>query len=458
MFFKNVFLLLVLIFSFPGFSIRPLGDCVVGFEDKYGEFYNRSEHNLDVGEMFRWNFQEGKIDGENSFFFGSSVQTGRITKKINDDTVLAQIINAKGELQETELKVNMESRRISITEGKEIYYDVGQGSPQLEAVFTAVKSNKRRLNFIPKEHQEQSQALKAKGFKESDYRGIDEIYAMIALKEQFRKQEVNPYKTHIDYFANKVEGHLNYVKETIPPSKQRALERLEEHARSIIQQKGVTYRWWIKFNYALSGLFGRTQEDIAEGSSIGNHKRSIDELVALFPSVVLVPLTGGETSVMTINAGSFHGIYVLGLIRENTKLDGDLTSPRDFFEHDLGHAIAMSEYFNTRYDSVNYREFYGRLMERIQALPFEKRKYAELAYFILTHEVEAFISSREYYARNYLENIEYNMADSFYNRSGLSFELKTEEIELMVDIIMEAVIQIQGFPPPKKRPWNKSPS
>ena len=147
------------------------------------------------------------------------------------------------------------------------------------------------------------------------------------------------------------------------------IKRLEKQAKARIKQKGVTYDWWVRFNYELVSVI--------DSSSFAQY--DISAVVSSFPISILMPTIIGEMGIMAINRMGLHGVDPVGVVNHYKRVDamGEV-SPQIFFAHDIGHAVSMI--MKRARASYNGR-FYKELMERVKNLPVEKRKNMEFAYF-----------------------------------------------------------------------------
>ena len=231
-----------------------------------------------------------------------------------------------------------------------------------KAVSKTVKGTGRkgaRLSIPPKTNE--SQKLKSIGFNRAYARGIDEANEWIAIASQMREQGLSASEHHIDYLADKMREHIQFMKKGIKtPEERRRLEELTDHIKKTTKEKRFTYEQYIKSSDSLARIF----EDDWQASDY-----VIKELIDAFPDRIAFATTTGEMGVMTMNRAGSHNIHTLGLIERNK---------HDFFQHDLGH-IPSSSYPPTP-------RIYNRIQEKTKKLPLEKRKNIELGYWVLTHE------------------------------------------------------------------------
>ncbi len=262
---------------------------------------------------------------------------------------------------------------------------VKQGNPELKKIFDSLESTRKKISSrelnLPPRTQEES-LLRARGYNKAYTRGLDEANEWIAVAQSLRDLNANAYTTHIEYFANKVFEHIEYIKTRLEsldlPDKKAAwdkLKTLEEQAEMRIKSESVTYSWWVKFNYDLVSLLG--SELVS--------RYDIDAVLSFFPIGILMPTTLGELGVVTINKLISHGVDPVGVVNTYKYVDAvGKVSPQYFFLHDVGHAISgIMKRVRASYNN----QLYDKLMEVVKNEPVEKRKNVEFAYFTLMHEV-----------------------------------------------------------------------
>lgn len=260
---------------------------------------------------------------------------------------------------------------------------------------------KRRLKSeelrIPQKTEE-AETLKERGFNAAYTRGIDEMNEMIAISEQLRELRVDPYSTHIDYFANKIKEHIQFMETAvINLSQKRRMDVLKEYVETAIREKSVTYEKWIRFNVMLVELL--SNKNVLLGY--------VDGLIASFPEAILMPTIKGKVGIMTLTRGIDKGIYVLGLVK---------SEPVDFLNHDLGH-IVLNLFSRAGDSSFNYR-IMREIRRQKENLP--PKRNLEIAYWILIHEVDIHKDS--------LEEVTSSIS------SFLSSDMHKEELSGLIDL------------------------
>ena len=445
--------------------------------DKFRELINPNNKAL----VFLKDFYLGNTYGNNQFFVSelnlhfmapSSPLIGRVIRKISERRVLVEVVTLSGDLKKMEVEIEAAFTFDYYDEGsKDIFADgfkvfmrnskidirIQQGNPRLEMVFTALRSNKRSVDSsvlkIPQRGNEE-QTLRGEGFNSAYVRGIDEVNEWISVVNQLRKLKVNPYKTHIEYFADSIEAHIEHVRRGLKPSSfhtLRNLERLRRHAERIVQKEGVTYNWWLRFNYALSRVSDLTMNDVDVMRSYSALSRvRINNLVNRFPAYVIMPTLIGKMGVMAINKANQHDIYVGGLFSgKETGHGQELVSPEWFFDHDISvHAVNAINVKSTYWDK-DQDERYNLLIKKMQDLSGEERRHVELAFYILMHERGdgAFLDRRYLYIQSPIFHTLAAQILNGFNFRGLldtsSKEKMNEEAREVVEDFMKIVKEVK---------------
>ena len=118
--------------------------------------------------------------------------------------------------------------------------------------------------------------------------------------------------------------------------------------------------------------------------TVQHQQALMNGLISQFPSRVAFPTIEGEIGIITLNRAQEEGVYPLGLITQTKKVDGVIRDPYGFMEHDNIHASAhIHKVSNSSAQSLKRHK---KMLELMEGLPTEKRKQAELVYFLATHE------------------------------------------------------------------------
>ena len=117
----------------------------------------------------------------------------------------------------------------------------------------------------------QEPLLREQGFKPSYYAGVDQAREFNRLHEHLQDIKADPKRTHIPYFAEQVEKTISDFERSLrnqnvtgdkykikdPKFLEKRLKILEDfkrEARRRVENQGMTYEWWVKFNTKLSLL------------------------------------------------------------------------------------------------------------------------------------------------------------------------------------------------------------
>ena len=216
--------------------------------------------------------------------------------------------------------------------------------------------------------------LRAKGYNSAYTRGMDEIQELIAIGKQLREKSVNPYTTHIPYFAKKLMEYITYMETGINNSTQRKqFELLKKYIEMIIREESVTYEQWIAISLRLPDILSAETPNVIDPSIV-------QELTSHFPKLIVLPTTVGEIGIIPLNSIRSERIEPVGLVTSRRNVDGKEEEPLGFAFHDILHIWAS--------DGTK-AHFYSELAKGRDSLSVEKGKNIELAYHILTHETSS---------------------------------------------------------------------
>ena len=308
-------------------------------------------------------------------------------------------------LEQTDSSFLVEVEKIDSESGQVIkeellieeHNDYFLGNPETENIFLAVQSTRKKISshdlHLPFPTNKERE-LKEQGYKASYIAGIDKVNEWASLRRQLQELRANPYRTHIEYFAHQVPYHIAHIRKGLVDyysasnklyslsSQLRGLRQLEKEAKRTVSNKGVTYKWWLEFNFRLANVM----------SGGGSYINAIPSLIkknmlyiSYFPLQIILP-TIEDIGIMTFNRAEIEGLYPASLINNRTaKVAGYEPTPLGFFIHDFDHAGFRGNQVHLEY-SVGHFLFHKRLMDSIENLPFERREKAEAIYFTVTHE------------------------------------------------------------------------
>ena len=161
-------------------------------------------------------------------------------------------------------------------------------NPEQKHIYEAVRSNRREVTKadldLPPPTSMEAQFAK-QGYKPEHYTdGIDQVNEWAAVRKKLQELKANPYKTHIEYFADQVTDHIEHIKKGLRDYDHRDVKNeglrirdkekqlgelaiLEEEAKQAVSDKTVTYRWWLDFNLRLTSVMSG---DAANRSRVDN--------------------------------------------------------------------------------------------------------------------------------------------------------------------------------------------
>ena len=263
---------------------------------------------------------------------------------------------------------------------------------------------------------EDEQIFRDEGYKDSYIRGLDHTRTNLQLAQSLRKRSIDPYVTHIPEFADLIDEHIDFIKESIESQdfleKNDRLEQLEllrVEAQYLKDIGRVTYYWWFNFNLRLSvlatsvnnfdGYKHISRRDIATHSelerlykklSLLNYKkykrsdlhhyyRPIYNMIALlnqFPNQIMIP-TIHKLGLISINRTYGTGVHLIGLNNNSIEADNDTMNSYKFFMHDIAHALNRG---------IDHSQFFIHFQKRLESLSRIQREAVEYVYFELTHE------------------------------------------------------------------------
>ena len=276
--------------------------------------------------------------------------------------------------------------------------------------------------------------LKAQGYGPAYRKGMDDLNEWSAVRRQLQELRANPYTTHIEYFADKIEAHIAFVAKALGVStkalgistrsesqemfaesqnilfaeefgisirktqkrQEKDLAELQISAGRAIKKEKVTYKWWLEFNDQLSFILSNRDNDRLTLSLeykkqnkvdfFENAQEAIEKITALFPLWIMMPTLNGELGIITLNRSLSEGVFPIGLTsktRQNHRITMD---PATFFIHDITHARLSFTANNINRYLAGHRLRHKKMLELMEALPSNKRKLAELVYFNAIHE------------------------------------------------------------------------
>ena len=260
--------------------------------------------------------------------------------------------------------------------------------------------------------------LRARGFSKYYTSAFDEAVWLVELQKRWKKAKADPEKTHIPFFAERVNSHIGHIGKSIKDSnlpefekykKLRTLKALRNEADFRRKSKEVTASWWNIFNIRLIALvtfpvesafhLGLSQDQLQSYHTVYSRLQELREsfpafngpyiqMLEKFPDVVLVPSIN-EAGPMAFNQTMSESIHFVGVSGADVRADGKTLSPQDYFKHDIEHIASIEEYLQTQDLS-----FHSQFKLNLEDLFTTDRERQELAYFLLLRERE-FITNND---------------------------------------------------------------
>ena len=317
-------------------------------------------------ELFFHNFyiyEEKRNDDHSRFFTVAPIEEdsnryliGKIIAKDSPDTLLVELIDifGSGKIERMKMKVRGSSawpwQRSSDIEGhrrirKEIHPDangrsgfvqtesftthnIHQGNAEsLRDIFDSFQSKAREahLAMAPPETGEE-RVLKATGFGEGYYEGLEAIWEWTSAAQQLREQKANPRRTHIGWLGAKMPEHFEHGKKALRAAIEAsseaetadrfsenlsALMELEKQVNQTIRESKFTYEQWIKANLELSELISPYMpKEFREKTPL--HAQYINSLINFFPGHIAV-ISARPSGVIARNMALAEGLSVFRL-------------------------------------------------------------------------------------------------------------------------------------------------
>ena len=131
--------------------------------------------------------------------------------------------------------------------------------------------NEARVSVPKRKIKEEIKQLKTQGIRPVFYRGMEEVYKMMATAFHLRKPNVSMYAFHIKDFAKQALQHIAFMRKGLNDRLKKSEEEgsnesafwlkkrlalLNEFEKEALQKQrgGATYLWWVGFNKRLSLL------------------------------------------------------------------------------------------------------------------------------------------------------------------------------------------------------------
>lgn len=255
----------------------------------------------------------------------------------------------------------------------------------------------------PKEEKKAQQS----GYTEPGfYIGLNALHHITELGKHLKDRLIDPKITHIANLIFFIYKHLSHIRKGLIATHQQhklsKLNRLKQEALDRIRNQQVTLHWWQLFNIRLAAL---ASLEISEDLSFLNRYKTHDTLtdyientedinenldlirkaLSAFPKKVILPTTS-HLGTLALNVPPKNGLQIVPaeLSRQTRLVDGVYMTPIEDMIHEFDHII-RSDYGTILFPENP--ELNKQIVARMEELPQEERKKAEVIYWILTHEL-----------------------------------------------------------------------
>ena len=270
---------------------------------------------------------------------------------------------------------------------------------------------------------------------------------------------------HIGSIANKLglQSRLLSIlaillSDDIAPQHRNAVEFrvfLTEYVNLAIQNRAVTYKWWLNLNEAIKRLLESTDMDFIDLEVLSegiNSNGRLHPLLRSFPDEIVMPSVVGEVGIMAMNRVVPKGVYVYGLGKNE-----EFYTIEEFMEHDEGH-ITEIRASNLRGEPA-YNLFHDKWVQAVEELPTDKRKNVEIVYNMLIFEDPTRFINKS--PRQLKELLFREMPHLLFaevtkiKRLSTNLPKQARQLEKMVDDFVELFSKIQTGQPPDTYPYTE---
>ena len=213
--------------------------------------------------------------------------------------------------------------------------------------------------------------------------GLEEADRMIQLAERMRKSQIDPLTTHIPEFENDIPQYIELIRNGIikseeEPYRLRILDNLQQEAVNKIENRQVTYAWWLVWTERLSAI--ATNLQTFENKEVPMLRAWSSE----FPNIALIPSIN-DLDIQAINKLYSHKVFPIGIANEPKIVDGTLMNPFLFFLHDANHVWSYQQaHANITANIEGYTNLYQEFQNL--NLSLEQQEMIDVIFFIIWHE------------------------------------------------------------------------
>lgn len=232
--------------------------------------------------------------------------------------------------------------------------------------------------------------LRARGIREDYFAGLDTVGEHLRVANSLRSE---PTTAHINFFAQKIDAHVDFMKEHAPPAKSDFLESLRREAK----KQRITRAYWKEWNKKLA--WEATPPGIRPDRIINTDF----SLYSYGYGVVTAP-TPEKLGIIPFNRTFLTGVFPLGLQNKPHYVHGEKHWPHYLFKHDEIHASKIGELEENQLEAL--AQFHRRFIEAMENADSQEREMIELAYFFVNHESPSLLKDLAQYLLGSAADIE----------------------------------------------------
>lgn len=270
--------------------------------------------------------------------------------------------------------------------------------PDAQILFESAASHRKKagrgdLNLSPPSDLEA--ALRRKGLGPAWTKGMNKLNEWADLRRQLQDIRANSRETHIQYFADQAHERIAFARESLgemTKQQKKTLAKITREADKAVLNEAVSYEWWLGFNLSLSSLLADKMPHEIFLTNSGFLAESgysgwipLQSLILFFPLRMTLPATEGKIGIITLNRAHSEGLHFIGIAGGAEKADGQVMDPLQFASHDMLHAARNTTEAAARF-SLGHNLKHKKMQELMDGLDGQKRKRAELVYFVSTFE------------------------------------------------------------------------
>ena len=261
--------------------------------------------------------------------------------------------------------------------------------------------------------------LREKGIKEEFTAYVNDVDRIIQVGKEIQKiKNLDAFQTHIPYFEEFIDRHIDWVREGIKnkniipspfagidieiPNESKEnhasdriflLEKFYQHILDAVKNKKLTYAYWILWNDYLSEILvahykidtremDMIMKDLSNTKNIeGNFRMTrLSTVINSFPQFIALPIPSNKLGFIALNRAADQKVVPISLSNQMITADNVPMDPRFLFYHDIFHSFVESKF--GRYNLFEIT----RNQKFLSSLTAHQRELLELMLFYTTHE------------------------------------------------------------------------